>query len=83
MKGKKLFCFEMTDTFGGELNYCWLHRFIVSANTERGAISKLSREVGYNFKYDGMVYRAKSACVASYIIDCEVDSAWEEQAVKI
>ncbi len=30
---KNHYFIEMTDTFGGEANYCWVHRFIVSAST--------------------------------------------------
>lgn len=39
--------FEMTDTFGGEANYSWVHRFKVQAPTMRGALRKLSRKIGY------------------------------------
>ena len=77
------FYFEMTDTFCGELNYCWLHRFAIEAKSLHGALMKLSRETGFNFKFDGMVYRAKRACVAAYVLDHEVDKEWEEKSVHL
>ncbi len=40
--------FEMTDTFGGDANYSWVHRFKVQAPTMRGALRKLAREIGYS-----------------------------------
>jgi hypothetical protein len=42
MKQKKLFFVEYTDQFGGEANYSWCTRWIVSASTERGALRKVS-----------------------------------------
>ena len=70
------FYFEMTDTFGEELNYCWLHRFQIEAKSLRGAIQKLSHETGFNFRFDGNVYRAKRACIAAYQLDY-VHAEWE------
>ncbi len=64
--------FEMTDTFGGELNYCWIHRFKIEAKSPRGAIQKLSRETGFKFRFDGLVYRAKGAHVAAYAFDYDL-----------
>ncbi len=43
---------EMTDTFGGEANYSWCNRFLVKANTARGAISKVTRETGIPGRYE-------------------------------
>lgn len=37
---------EMTDTFGGEANYCWVNRFIVSARTTRGAMRRVTNRTG-------------------------------------
>ena len=79
---KQLFYFEMTDTFGGECNYCWLHRFKIEAKTLHGALIKLSRETGYNFRNNGVHYKAKNACVAAYELE-EVESTWLEKAVEI
>lgn len=79
----KTFHFEMTDTFGGEMNYCWIERFTVKAKTELGAIRKLSKETGFNFRKDGFVYRAKRACIAAYILEHEIDQDWIDKAEKI
>ena len=65
---------EMTDTFGGEVNYSWVHRYNVQATTQRGAISKLSRETGYSFRADGAGrYNAQGACVCAFVLD----DAWD------
>ena len=37
---------EMTDTFGGEANYCWVNRFIVSASSPRGAMRRVTARTG-------------------------------------
>jgi hypothetical protein len=39
---------EMTDTYGGEANYCWANRFKVRASTPTGAIRKVAKETGYS-----------------------------------
>lgn len=43
---KNRYFVEMTDTFGGEANYCWVNRFIVSANTPRGAMRRVCTRTG-------------------------------------
>lgn len=47
MKMKEIFFVEVTDTYGGEANYIWVHRFKVHANTERGAMRKVANKMGY------------------------------------
>lgn len=79
----KQFYFEMTDTFGDELNYCWLHRFIINAKSLRGALQKLSRETGFNFKNNGSYYKAARACVAAYELDYEITNDWIERAKQL
>ena len=70
----RVYYFEMTDTYGGESNYSWVHRFKVEAKSLHGALCKLSREVGYNFNYDGLRYNAKNACICLFdISDDEYD----------
>lgn len=61
---------EVTDTFGGEANYCWIRRYIIQAKSKLGAIQKLSRHEGYAFRkeYDGR-YNAKNACICAFISD--------------
>ena len=47
MKMKNMFFVEVTDTFAGEANYSWVHRFKVHASTERGAMRKIERRLPY------------------------------------
>lgn len=72
-KQKEVFFFEYTDLFGGECNYCWLHRYRVKASTFRGAVNVLSREIGLSFRFDGWKYVSRSGCTAFY----ELDNAWD------
>lgn len=73
----------MTDTFGGELNYCWLHRFTIDAKNERGALIKLARETGFNFRNNGLHYKARKACIAAYFLDYEIDQDWIDRSKKL
>ena len=43
---KNHYYIEMTDTFGGEANYCWVNRFIVSASSHRGAMRRVCTRTG-------------------------------------
>ena len=71
---KKLYFVEVTDTFGGEANYGWVHRFKVSATTERGAMRKITNRLPYS----GGVYKDmdtgdmqrwnwRTACVCAFV----------------
>jgi hypothetical protein len=76
---KSIFFVEVTDTYGGESNYSWVHRFKVHASSIRGAIGKVAREMGLNFRidcdYGDMVrYQAKSACICAFV------SGYDDQA---
>ena len=42
-----LYDYEMTDTFGGEANYCWVRRGTVKAKSFRGAIIAAKRKVDW------------------------------------
>jgi len=66
------FIVEVTDTFGGEANYAWVRRFTVTAKSFRGAISKVSRMMGYAFRKeydcgDLARYNAQGACVCAFV----------------
>ncbi|NDC24546.1 MAG: hypothetical protein EBZ49_10535, partial [Proteobacteria bacterium] len=65
------FYFEMTDTFGGELNYTWIKRFEISAKSLHGALIKLSRETGFKFRFNGANYKAQGAHVCAYELDAD------------
>lgn len=80
---KSKFYFEVTDTFGGELNYCWLSRFIIEAKTLRGALMILSRHTGLNFRNNGIYYKARRANIAAYLIDDELGNWWLERATNL
>ena len=43
---------EVTDTFSGEANYCWVRRYTFKAKSMRGAIQKLARECGGGWRLD-------------------------------
>lgn len=78
---QSIFFVEMTDTYGGEANYCWVKRFKVHASSFRGAIAKVSRETGYNFKkesdYGDMArYNALQACICAFV------SGYEDETEK-
>lgn len=66
---------EVTDTFGGEANYCWVKRYLIESVSERGAMVKLSKESGYNWRIDyrGEVsrYNANNACICAFIEWCD------------
>lgn len=52
MVGKNAYYAEITDTFGGEANYSWVTRHKVMANTQRGAVQKLSIASGVAWRKD-------------------------------
>jgi hypothetical protein len=37
---------EVTDTFGGDANYCWVHRATTKATTRRGIVRAIKAEMG-------------------------------------
>lgn len=78
---KQTFYIEMTDTYGGEANYCWVRRYRVNAKSFRGAIVKLSRETGFSFRVDSAWsdlarYNVKGAAICAFV------SCFEEEAQK-
>lgn len=73
----KTYEIEITDTFGGEANYAWVTRHRIKANTERGAIWKLSRDSGLSWRkqYDtGDVARYDSKSGATCLFISEVEN---------
>jgi hypothetical protein len=74
------FYFEVTDTFGYDLNYCWLHRYAIEAKNIRGALIKLSKHTGLKFRSNGSYYKAKNACIAAYELDQEIQQDWIDKA---
>lgn len=78
VKAPKLYDCEYTDTFGGEANYGWCRRFIVSARTARGAVRLAKAHVGmgkadtdhYN---DTWAVRPRGSCTILFVVEhnCE------------
>lgn len=67
---QQYFYFEVTDTFGGEANYCWVARYKVKASSFRGAVLKVARERGYS----GLV---------RLVMDCGEMKRWNVQGACI
>lgn len=75
MRKKDLYLAEVTDTFGGELNYSWVRRYRIRARSILGAVRKLHNAEGLNFRKiwgdcDQATYQAKGACIAASIQYC-------------
>lgn len=59
---------EMTDTFGGDANYCWVNRFIVRASSPRGAMRRVTARTGDNVRDVGCErWDAVGACVCYFV----------------
>lgn len=63
---------EVTDTYGGELNYCWVNRYRINANSIPHCLSKLARYTGRNYRTtfgDDMLsfFKAKNACIGGTV----------------
>lgn len=76
---RKTYYIEVTDTFSGELNYCWIRRYAVRATTERGAMRVVGQHEGFALRNDGSVWRVKNACIAAYIVE---DAEWDASIYK-
>lgn len=67
-----MYFIELTDTYGGEANYCWVRRFKVKAKTQRGAVGKLARAYNAGWRKtwdDGETtrYNLKGAAVCCFV----------------
>lgn len=84
---KTQFFVEMTDTYGGEANYSWVNRFLVTASTMRGAIRKVTHETGYPAKIDYNTgdmarYNVLGACVCYFVSEADGNEAEQYLRVK-
>ena len=66
------FKIEITDTFGGEANYCWVLRYKYRAKSILGAINMLAREYGSGWRKDSDYgdmarYNLQNACVCAFV----------------
>lgn len=64
---------EITDTYGGEANYCWKRDYLVSAKSPLGAINKLSKSQGSGWRKnwdsgDTVRYDMKGACICAFVM---------------
>lgn len=66
---KQTYYVEVTDTFGDELNYCWIRRYAVRASSERGAMRVVGKHEGYAVRNDGGCWRFVGACIAAYVVE--------------
>ena len=39
---------EVTDTFGGEANYCWVRRYQIEGDTDRQLVRRAKAAAGWN-----------------------------------
>lgn len=72
---KEIFYFELTDTFSGEANYCWVDRYRIEAHNIGDAISQLNAYTGYDFPKNES-YRDRwddaDACVCAFDVTEEM-----------
>ncbi len=61
------FIITLTDMYGGEANFSWVTRHRVIAKSERGAISKIARRSGLNFRNDGTKYLSRSGATCAFV----------------
>jgi len=67
----QVFNIYITDLFCGELNYSYVTKFKVKANTVRGAVHKLARLTGLSFRYyDCDVYLSTSK-LTGLVVECD------------
>ena len=74
---KNQFFVEMTDTFGGEANYSWVNRFLVTASSELGAIRKVTTRTGYRARRGVGCgwYNVPGACICYFVEWVDADQA--------
>ena len=63
---------EVTDTFGGEPNYCWKREYRVRASSHLGAIRILARHDGGGWRreWDGgdtVRFNLSGACICAFV----------------
>ena len=65
---KNRYYIEMTDTYGGEANYCWVNLFIVSASTPRGAMRRVCTRTGDRVRNVGCDrWDSRTACICYFV----------------
>ena len=78
---KSLYIVEMTDTYGGEANYCWVKRFLVKASSPRGAIRIVTNETGDSVELSMLgevtAYDSKLGCIRYFVEETDKESMLE------
>ena len=77
-KMKNFYFVEITDTYSGEANYSWVTRLKVKASTMRGAINKVAKHTGIQWRKEGgygdmLRYNSKSGATCFFILDWQDD----------
>jgi len=79
---KNRYFVEMTDTFGGEANYCWVNRFIVSASSPRGAMRRVTARTGDRVQCvmpgDPERWDSRTDCVCYFVEWIDDDEQFKE-----
>lgn len=75
---KNLYTIEMTDAYGGEPNYCWARRYKTESVSIVGAVTKLSKHCGGNFRLDhgdkfSARYNAVGASIRIFVEEVDKD----------
>ena len=65
----------ITDLFGGDLNYSYVTRFKVEANTIRGAVWKVSRATGLKFRNQYAEIYHSTTRLTGLVIESEISEA--------
>jgi hypothetical protein len=80
----KTYYIYLTDLFGGNLNYSFVTKFIVTAKSGRGAVQKMSRLTGLNFRhYHGEIYHSTSKLTGLVFDDEEYPSYDYSEATEV
>lgn len=72
---------EMTDTFGGAANYCWVNRLFVNADSPSGALRKANKHWSIapnSWRLDWNCggerrYNMRKAAICCFVTWCEAD----------
>ena len=62
----------ITDLYGGDLNYNYITRLKVKANTIRGAICKVSRATGLKFRHQYAEIYHSTTKLTGLVIESEI-----------
>lgn len=70
---KSTYHIEVTDTFGGEANYCWKRQWLTEAVSPLGAIQKLARYEGGGWVKawdtgDTVRYDLRGSCICAFVV---------------